>query len=485
MKKIALIFSIMILAVCVIPLSACGERKDKVTVYNIDCELQDDYTVVGSERVEFYNLTDNAFKDIKFNLYLNAFRKGAKQSPISGENLIKAYPNGQSYGGVTISNVCVKGIPAKFNVCGTDCNILDVSLAEELFPDESVIIEIEYKMDLANVIARTGYNDKTINLANFYPVICGVENGSFFECEYYSVGDPYFSECANYNVNFTCNSDYTVASSGKLTDSKQSGGKTLYNFTIQNARSFCLVLSKEFECIADTSSTVNVNYYYYDDSNPIKAMEYILKALETFKNLFGDYIYDTYSVVQTKFLEGGMEFSGLVMISDELDANSYYEVIVHETAHQWWQTAVGNNEIKYGFLDEGLAEYSTVLFFENRPEFSIKRKQMIKSFEQTYRIFCSVYDKLYKGVNTSMTRSLGEYISGYEYVNIAYIKSCIMFDYLRDSVGDETFFNGIKKYYKENCFKVATPDNLVSAFIKCGANVEGFFNSFFNGKVII
>ena len=101
-----------------------------------------------------------------------------------------------------------------------------------------------------------------------------------------------------------------------------------------------------------------------------------------------------------------MEHPALVMISDNLEQSAYLEVVAHETAHQWWQGVVGNNEIEYGFLDEGLAEYSVVLFYENYPEYNLKRQDLIESSENTYKIFCTVSDKVFGKVNTVMKRSL-------------------------------------------------------------------------------
>ena len=180
-----------------------------------------------------------------------------------------------------------------------------------------------------------------------------------------------------------------------------------------------------------------------------------------------------------------MEFPALVMISDELSGLNYGEVIVHETAHQYWQSAVGNNEIEHAFLDEGLAEYSVVLFYENYSEYGYTRQSLIKASEQTYKVFCSVSDKLYNKVNTVMLRGLKEFSSEYEYVNIAYIKPCIMYDNLRTTIGDTRFFSGLKRYYQNYKYKNAKPDDLVGAFEKTGADTNGFFQSFFEGKVII
>ena len=374
---------------------------------------------------------------------------------------------------------------AEFSVGGEDENVLSVKLNREVFPQESIKIDLEYSVNLANVIARTGINDKTINLANFYPILCVYDDGGFYECVYYSSGDPFYSDCADYKVSLTCDSDYVVAATGRRENGCTTESKTTHEFSAENVRSFAMALSKDFETATDNSLGIEDNYYYYKDAAPLKSIEYAIKSLKHFSDKFGAYPYSTYSVVQTPFVQGGMEFPTLVMIADNLEEKAYGEVIVHETAHQWWQTAVGNNEIEYGFLDEGLAEYSVVLFYENHPEYKMTREFMVKSAEQTYKVFCTVSDKVFGKVNTKMIRSLKDFESEYEYVNIAYVKPCIMYDNLRTTVGDERFFKGLKKYFEEYKYKNATPDDLVGCFEKIGAGTNGFFESFFDGKVII
>lgn len=486
MKKIGLALVILLSFTIILSVSGCskGSQNGNCDVYQIDCTLNGNL-LEGKERVNYYNDSDTVIDQVKFNLFANAFRKDAKFSPISPAYTSNAYPNGISYGQIEILNVEVLGQKADHQITGEDKNILTVPLTAEIYPDECVEIVIDYKLTLADVIARTGINDKTINLANFYPIVCARDENGFYECVYYSAGDPYYSNCANYSVSLTHNSNLVVASTGKVTGSITKGDKTTTTFSIQKARSFCLVLSNEFESVCTEYNGVTINYYFYNDLTPATNLEYAKKSFELFSKKFGDYPYSTYSVCQTKFVQGGMEFPGLVMISDDLEPKAYGEVIVHETAHQWWQTAVGNNEIEYGFLDEGLAEYSVVLFYEEYPEYNLTRKALIDSASLTYSTFCSVYDKLFGNVDTTMLRSLKEYKSEYEYVNIAYVKACLMYDYLRQTIGDDMFFKGLKRYYQSYIFKNATPVDLVGTFEKCGADTNGFFDSFFNGKVII
>jgi aminopeptidase N len=41
-------------------------------------------------------------------------------------------------------------------------------------------------------------------------------------------------------------------------------------------------------------------------------------------------------------------------------------VIVHETAHQWWYSMVGNDQILEPWLDESLADYSEVVYYDEK-----------------------------------------------------------------------------------------------------------------------
>lgn len=484
MKKTAFILCFAFLLTFSVGAFGCENKKPQRSVYQIQCEFEDNI-LTGKETVEVFNHSENPIDTLKFNLFGNAFRKDAKHSPISAQYLSKAYPNGVNYGGMEIISVNDGVEKLEFSICGEDQNILEVKLMENLFPDERLTLIIDYKLEIANVVARTGYNADTVNLGNFYPILCALEDQGFYECVYYANGDPFYSDCSDYTVTLTTDKKYVTASSGKKLSESVSGNKVTCTYSIENARSFALVLSEKFKIKTDTTLGTEINYYYYDDQTPEKSLEYAIRSIQTFNELYGDYIYKNYSVVQTEFVQGGMEYPALVMISDDLIGNEYGEVIVHETAHQWWQTAVGNNEIEYGFLDEGLAEYSVVAFFEKYPEYGMTREDMVNSATMTYRVYCSVYDKIFGKVDTSMIRSLDEYKGEYEYVNIAYIKPCIMYETLRQSIGDKLFFNSLKKYYSKYKYLNATPEDLVGAFEKTGADTNGFFDSFFNGKAII
>ena len=102
-----------------------------------------------------------------------------------------------------------------------------------------------------------------------------------------------------------------------------------------------------------------------------------------------------------------------------------------------------------------------------------------------YRSYYDVYGSVLGRTDTRMSRHLKEYLSDYEYKCLSYDKAVIMFDTLRKSVGDKKFYASLKKYYAENAYAVAAPADLISAFEKSGLDVQGFFDSFLEGKAVL
>jgi hypothetical protein len=83
-----------------------------------------------------------------------------------------------------------------------------------------------------------------------------------------------------------------------------------------------------------------------------------------------------------------------------------------------------------------------------------------------------------------MNRSLKEFISDYEYANIAYNKGLLLFDCLRTAMGDQKFVGALREYYSTNLYTIASQEGLMAPFVK-RADVEGVFTSYIEGKIII
>lgn len=487
MRRLSLVVSLLFCLLCVPLFSACESGTGR-TKYTITAVYDADERTLSAEmELNYKNDTDNALNELRFHLFGNAYRQGAKYAPIAVQHYHKAYYDGVNYGGTTVTAVAVNGETVAYTVGGEDETVLIVPLAESLFPDESVAVTVVFTLKLAKVNHRLGVGKNTVNFGNFYPILCpyGKDGEGYLEYNYYAVGDPFVSDCADYDVTFTVPDGFEIAASGRVVNSSKGEGTRTFRYLLTNARDFAVVLGRELEVLTDSCDGTEIHYYYFDDENAEEHLAYAVRAMRTFSSLFGAYAYKTLSVVQADFVQGGMEYPGLVYCSGALAQKEIGEVIVHEVAHQWWYAAVGNNQVTEAFLDEGLAEYSVVLFYEKNPEYGLTRESLIQTATRTYQTYCSVYDKIFGGVDTSMTRPLSDYSGEYEYVNLNYIKGCLMFDCLRTSVGDERFFDGLKNYYVSFTGKIATVADLTGVYESLGCDVGGFFSGFLDGKVIL
>lgn len=464
-------------------LTGCKKGADGYAMYEITAEyVPETRAITGAMKFTFENPTDEELVKLSFQLYPNAYRKDALYKPVSTAYESVAYYKGESYGEMSIYSVHGS---KNWEIMGEDENILNVYLEKSLFPGEKVVLDIGFRTQLAEVAHRTGMTKYTINLGNFYPILCGIKNGGFVETVYYSDGDPFYSECADYKVTLTIPKEYVVASTGTFAEEKMLESKKEYTMSALNVRDFAMVLSEDFRVERLQTGNTTLAYYYYADQTPKKTLSAIAECFHFYEEKFGRYPYSQYAVAQTGFCLGGMEYPCLTFLSDELDGNEKIRAIAHETAHQWWYAVVGNNQIENGWQDEGLAEYSALTFFEKYEKYDISREGLVKEAMEGYRSYYDVYGSVLGRTDTRMTRHLKEYLSDYEYKCLNYDKAVIMFDTLRKSVGDDKFFEALRRYYKLCAYKQATAGDLIGSFEKSGLDVNGFFDSFLSGKVIL
>lgn len=489
MKKIV---SLLLVIISVIIFSSCsGNEIDKVSkdlsTYTIEAVFDEqNMEIYANQNLQYINNEELPLSELCFHLYPNAYREGASISPINQQSITKAYPNGISYGSIDIIKAELKGEQCSFTIGGEDMNILTIALKEQLYPGDKITVDLEYNINLPNTLHRFGYNVNTVNLGNWYPVLCVYENGSYQTTPYYSNGDPFYTDCANYIVNITMPDTYKGAFTGNIINVSSQEGTSTYQCQAKVVRDFAAVLSKNFQVLTAEVEDVAISYYYYDDEESAASLEIAKESILTYNSLFGKYPYTTLSVVETGFMHGGMEYPTLVYISDAIIGDSYKETIVHEIAHQWWYAVIGSDQVNNAWLDEGLTEYSTVLFYENNPKYNISREQMIIATQNSYKLFVDIFQQISGTADTSMNRAVNKYNSESEYVYMTYVKGELMFDAVRTSIGKEKFYKGLKRYYEDNKYMNASPASLITALERGSeTKLEGFMNSWIEGNVII
>ncbi|MCH5163736.1 MAG: M1 family metallopeptidase [Clostridiales bacterium] len=475
MKK--LIITVLAAIIVALPLIGCGpaELGKGLTEYTITAALDaDQRTVTAQMSVNYVNDTQSELTELAFHLYGNAYREGAVHSPISQSDISSAYPDGLSYGYLTVSNVTdSKGNALQFN---TDNNndVLSVTIPS-LMPTQRVTVNLKFKLGLAEIRHRLGYFSGKYNLGNWYPVLCAFRDGAWVKHPYYSNGDPFDSAVANYNIKFT------YPTSMIATSTAGEGVNGVLEAKARAVRDFAIVVgnfNKQSVIVGDTTVT-----WYSEGSDDYTQVA--KDALNTYNDLFGEYPYSTLAVVKTAFLNGGMEYPGLVYVSDALNDEMIKEVVAHEIAHQWWYGVVGNDQVNEAWMDEGLTEYTTTIFYEKNPSYGVEKDARIADSLTTYMLYCELYKDNGKSL-TAMGKCVGDYATNMEYTYMTYVKGQLLFDCVRTLIGDKAFFNGLSYYYENYKFKIATMADMVGAFEKYSKYpLTSYFNSWVDGTALL
>lgn len=455
--------------------SSCNSKKRHPS-YRLDL-VYSNGEICGKLGYKFVNSYNNVFNSLIFSLRANAYKEGANHPPVSPSNTVKAYPYGQSFGECQIYGVKVEGQTADYEIFGDDGEFLKIYTGE-IYENQSKEVEIEFKTVIPKSILRLGETDQTVNLGDFFPILCGIENGSFQTLTYHPFGDSLFSQVADYTVNLTLPSQFSVASSGSPTKTQITEHGTTYSYELNSGRDFAFVISKNFEIRSVIIEDLTVNYYSLGGDCEQK-LSLAKDCLQFFTKTFGAIPYKSVSIAETPFINGGMEYSGLCMLSNCLSEEDFKYSLYHELAHQWWYGGVGNNQFSCAYIDEGLAEYSTYLYLLEKEGESVANT-MIDNAKCAYKSFFDINSLLSGSANTTMNRTLSEFSSEYEYINIAYNKSLLAFYNYGVTVGKNKAVKNLKKLYKDNYLGEIGLGEIITAL-----GHGEHFKSFVEGKVII
>ncbi len=463
------------------------KQNNKVTTYNIDATVFEN-NLKGELILEYVNNNEFAVNELFFCLYPNAFKdeKNINNTTVN-DRVHEAYPNGFNKGQIDILDVFINNKKIAFEV-EEDEQILKIS-TPEIKGGKSLDIKIIFNEILPYSPSRFGYGENTFNFGNWYPVLCPFVDGEPYKSIYTSIGDPFFSECANYNVTLMLSPEFRIGTSGQIIKKEIiDPTKTKWTVKGENIRDFAFVISEKYNVVTKQSGdTFIYSYYLKDDEIGKKTVDFAENALKIFNQLFGEYPYPSLCIAETDFYIGGMEYPNLVFINTDLYNGSALEaleeVVVHEIAHQWWYGIVGNNEINEAWLDEGLTQYAVALYYEK-----MYGRERYKSFLNEGEIYSKVVFDILNSSNINFTKNIERKTTDFEhwilYDALVYDVSALMLDEVRTKVGDNNFFNGIKTYFESNKFKNASKKEFIDSMSKaCGKNIEGIIRPWLNGKI--
>ncbi len=436
-------------------------------------------SVTGNLTVNFYNNDPHNFTSIPFHLFLSGMRYNIRP------------------GNVEILNVTTLSLPRKALNFSVDeiSQLLWVNLTSELEPNDRAFFKIEFNsiipdgsyetaFDRANSYGSDAAHDRIYKFACFYPMPCVYDKYDGWNTDpYLWVGDPFYYDMAYYNLFLETPKDFVIAATGDLIEKTDLGTAYLYRFSpVFPVREITFSASKWFIMESTMVKGVNVSTYYLPKSQFLwqtNALNYSVRALTLFNETFGEYSYPTFNTVEEYTDALGMEYPCQVYISEIIDYwyNPLYwleEVIVHEASHQWWYNLVGNDEIDWGFLDEGLACWSTnyygEVFYGDWEYF-----QYTRYIDRVRTYFTD------EGLSSKINASVYDAVHAYNYYFTGYYKAPLILEKLRRTIGITNFLNGLRLFFTQKVYKIALLSDLQLAMETVyGSSLDWFFFPWFD-----
>ena len=317
-----------------------------------------------------------------------------------------------------------------------------VHLFDPLPPNHDVNLQVTFTLSLPNANGPLGWNAPQTNFIDWYPFIPPFFHSGFYEYtdrEPALVGEYQVYESADFDVHLeiiNAPSTLTVAAAGIPLEV----GSEELAFSLINARRFAWSASSMYSQLSSEQNGVPVSIYFFEDQRDAAeaSLEVAQQALEIYAGLFGPYPYQSLSIVEATFPDG-MESDGLFFLDQSYFRTYSYNrrnyltaLTAHEVAHNWWFGLVGNDQAQQPWLDEALATYSELLYYENAYpvlvdwwwEFRINR------FEPVGWVDSTIY----------------EHSAFSPYVQAVYMRGALFLHEVRAAIGDEAFFGFLREY---------------------------------------
>jgi aminopeptidase N len=193
------------------------------------------------------------------------------------------------------------------------------------------------------------------------------------------------------------------------------------------------------------------------------------ESFEFFSEHVGPYAYAKLAHVEAAGMGGGTEHVSNIFYGEK-QVNAGQAPVVHETAHQWFGDSVTESDWNDVWLSEGFATYFTLLFTEH----AYGRDAFVDGLRRSRNAVLRLEKSL---PNTPVVHA--NYVTDAKDSEpnnrLVYDKGSWTLHMLRDQIGTEAFWRGIRLYYQRHMNGVATTADLRRAMEDVSGRDLGWF----------
>lgn len=483
--------------------------------YDIEIKLDDvKRQLTGKIKMTYTNNSPETLREIYIHLWPNAYMNNetpfAKQQVENG-SLDFYFTNDSCRGNIDSLSFWVNGIAASIKADFNSSNggslqhqknlsidIICLILPMPLAPGDVCTIETPFRVQIPKVFSRLGwgYDKETenynFNITQWYPKPAVYDATGWNAMPYLDQGE-FYSEFGTFNVKITVPTKYIVAATGnEQSKTDNADGTTTSKYNQSKVHDFAWFVNPDFRIVSEDiilkSGRKIVSKVYYiakakkiTDKDAFDKTKSYSRALNTIKNTVeflgthvGEYPYDVVTVVQGPLLAGGgMEYP-TITVMPTLDATT----IEHEVGHNWFYGILGSNEREHPWMDEGINSFYED-WYKNRLDSNnaVKTYAGVKELSDIDQHYILYQMQQFAGVDQPVEGHSADY-SDANYGAIVYGKTALVFNYLREYLGNEMMDKCMREYYNTWKFKHPLPGDIREVFERVsGKKLDWFFNT--------
>jgi len=525
MKQILQLFIFFLFGIHCTSNAQNNYRQQRVD-YIIKVKLDDEkHTLSGHEKMTYFNNSTQTMHELYIHLWPNAYKNLntplAKQLLEAGETRMY-WSKPEERGFIDSLSFKINGTSVNYQLLKDTIDICKITLPTPLKPGESIEIETPFFVKIPSAMfSRLGHIEQQYQITQWYPKPAVYENGTWKYIPYLNQGE-FYSEYASYNVYITLPKNYVVGATGDLRDGEKelewlnakveetknttsfskdmsfpSSDKELktVHYYQENVHDFAWfadkryhVLKGEVELPHSKRKITTWTMFTNSQANTwLKSIDYINDAIHYYSLWNGDYPYEQCTAVDgTISAGGGMEYPNITVIGETSDPFMLDLVIAHEVGHNWFYGILGSNERENGWMDEGINSFNEMRYIQTKypnrklvgdlANGPIGKWFDIKQYHQSSQYYLGYYiSKIYNVAQPIQTHSA--LFSEMNYGTIVYMKTALIFNYLKNYLGEEVFDKGMQAYFNEWKFKHPKPTDLQAVLEKNSEkNLSWFFN---------
>jgi hypothetical protein len=510
------------------PEASSQEYFQQEVNYTIHVTLNDKlHELSASETIEYINNSPDTLQFLFFHLWPNGYSSnntGLARQLMGSRGREKLFNDPELRGYIDSLKFKIDDQEVEWNLLPDQPDICRLKLKKEIKHGDTIKITTPFHVKIPKgVTSRLGHIGESYQISQWYPKPAVYDRTGWHQMPYLDQGE-FYSEFGSFDVTITLPSNYIVAATGNLqtdaevemldklaadtawkripyysTDFPPSSQKMkTLRYTESKIHDFAWFADKRFHVekgkvkLPDSGRDVSTYVMYTNQQAELwkDALKYLNNAIGYFSKCIGDYPYNTFTAVQSALNAGaGMEYPGITVIGLAEDAYSLDEVIAHEACHSWFYSALGSDERRYPFMDEGITSAYEVRYMSERYpgkklwEVYFKNIKLAKFFHIDKMPVQRMQElEWLSQARVNLEQPVNFPAPDYTVMNynvIIYFKAALGFNYLRAYLGNPVFDSIMHEYYQTWRSKHPQPDDLRKIFEShTEKNLKWFFDDF-------